>query len=141
MSLLSRTFPSDIDFEDDGFSPIPRILTDEPFYYAGISDEELHFNLNREFEEKVNWIKYGILFSSDNLLHDNGGEYILCEPYNGGQIVDRFGDCYGCVEGIHHVGEDDFVEKQYIKPKPISVFDSMLKMFKKENLWIKNVSY
>ena len=93
MILLSRTFSSEIDFEEDGFSSIPRIFTDELFYYDGISDEELHLNLNREFEEKVNWIKYDILFSSDNLLHDNGGEYILYEPYNGGQIVDRFGDC------------------------------------------------
>ena len=42
----------------------------------------------------------------------------------------------GCLEGVHHVGEDDFVEKQYIKPKPKSVFDSMLKMFKIKNLWV-----
>lgn len=47
----------------------------------------------------------------------------------------------GCLEGVHHVGEDDFVEKQYIKPKPKSVFDSMLKMFKRKNLCVKNISY
>ena len=28
--------------------------------YYGISDKELHSNLNRECEEKVNWIKYGV---------------------------------------------------------------------------------
>ena len=52
---LSRTFSSissDSDDEDD--YPIRKSHTgyrDEPFYYDGILDEELHFCLNREFEE------------------------------------------------------------------------------------------
>ena len=33
-------------------------------------------------------------------------------------------------EGICHIGEDVYVEKIYIEPKPKSVNDSMLKIFK-----------
>ena len=68
---LSRTFSSassdsDYIYEDDYFYLIRKSLgdyRDEPFYYDGISDEELHHRLNIEFEEKVNWERYDIGFS------------------------------------------------------------------------------
>ena len=97
-----------------------RDYRDEPFYYDGISDEELHFRLNREFEERVNWIKYGVCFSSENLLHDDSGDYIIFESYYGCDLVDTniHGDFSGNGEGVYEFGYEDFVEKEYIKPKP-----------------------
>ena len=62
LSLTFSSISSDSDYEDD--YPIRKSYKDEPFYYDGISDEELHSHLNREFEERVNWIKYGVCFSS-----------------------------------------------------------------------------
>ena len=86
LSLTFSSISSDSDYEDD--YPIRKSYKDEPFYYDGISDEELHSHLNREFEERVNWIKYGVCFSSENRLHDDGGDYIIYEPYDGCDIVD-----------------------------------------------------
>ena len=86
LSLTFSSISSDSDYEDD--YPIRKSYKDEPFYYDGISDEELHSHLNREFEERVNWIKYGVCFSSGNRLHDDGGDYIIYEPYDGCDIVD-----------------------------------------------------
>ena len=131
LSLTFSSISSDSDYEDD--YPIRKSYKDEPFYYDGISDEELHSHLNREFEERVNWIKYGVCFSSENRLHDDGGDYIIYEPYNGCDIVDTniHGDFSGKGEGVYEFGYEDFVEKEYIKTKPKSVFDSMIKNFKK----------
>ena len=86
LSLTFSSISSDSDYEDD--YPIRKSYKDEPFFYDGISDEELHSHLNREFEERVNWIKYGVCFSSENRLHDDGGDYIIYEPYDGCDIVD-----------------------------------------------------
>ena len=86
LSLTFSSISSDSDYEDD--YPIQKSYKDEPFYYDGISDEELHSHLNREFEERLNWIKYGVCFSSENRLHDDGGDYIIYEPYDGCDIVD-----------------------------------------------------
>ena len=86
LSLTFSSISSDSDYEDD--YQIRKSYKDEPFYYDGISDEELHSHLNREFEERVNWIKYGVCFSSENRLHDDGGDYIIYEPYDGCDIVD-----------------------------------------------------
>ena len=40
---------------------------DEPFYYDGISDEELHHRLNIEFGEKVNCERYDIGFCEEDI--------------------------------------------------------------------------
>lgn len=70
---LSRTFSSassDSDYEDYCFYLIRkshRDYRDEPFYYDGISDEELHHRLNIEFEEKVNWERYDIGFCEEDI--------------------------------------------------------------------------
>lgn len=44
---------------------------------------------------------------------------------------DYFDNLFGEEEGVRQVGEYDFVKKEYIKPKPGSVFDSMIKIFNK----------
>ena len=64
---------------------------------------------------------------------------ITYEPYNGCDIVDTniHGDFSGKGEGVYEFGYEDFVEKEYIKSKPKSVFDSMIKNFKKLHFWIK----
>ena len=101
LSLTFSSISSDSDYEDD--YPIRKSYKDEPFYYDGISDEELHSHLNREFEERVNWIKYGVCFSSENRLHDDGGDYIIYEPYNGCDIVDTN------IHGDFSVKEKEFI--------------------------------
>ena len=101
LSLTFSSISSDSDYEDD--YPIRKSYKDEPFYYDGISDEELHSHLNREFEERVNWIKYGVCFSSENRLHDDGGDYIIYEPYNGCDIVDNN------IHGDFSVKEKEFI--------------------------------
>ena len=101
---LSRTFSSassGTDYENDCFCLIRKSqgdYRDEPFYYDGISDEELHHRLNIEFEEKVNWERYDIGF---------------------------------CEEDIN------FAAKKYIKLKPWSVLDSMIKIFKRQKSFDK----
>lgn len=101
LSLTFSSISSDSDYEDD--YPIRKSYKDEPFYYDGISDEELHSHLNREFEERVNWIKYGVCFSSENRLHDDGGDYIIYEPYDGCDIVDTN------IHGDFSVKEKEFI--------------------------------
>lgn len=101
LSLTFSSISSDSDYEDD--YPIRKSYKDEPFYYDGISDEELHSHLNREFEERVNWIKYGVCFSSENRLRDDGGDYIIYEPYNGCDIVDTN------IHGDFSVKEKEFI--------------------------------
>ena len=101
LSLTFSSISSESDYEDD--YPIRKSYKDEPFYYDGISDEELHSHLNREFEERVNWIKYGVCFSSENRLHDDGGDYIIYEPYNGCDIVDTN------IHGDFSVKEKEFI--------------------------------
>ena len=101
LSLTFSSISSDSDYEDD--YPIRKSYKDEPFYYDGISDEELHSHLNREFEERVNWIKYGVCFSSENRLHDDGGDYIIYDPYNGCDIVDTN------IHGDFSVKEKEFI--------------------------------
>ena len=101
LSLTFSSISSDSDYEDD--YPIRKSYKDEPFYYDGISDEELHSHLNREFEERVNWIKYGVCFSSENRLHDDGGDYIIYERYNGCDIVDTN------IHGDFSVKEKEFI--------------------------------
>ena len=101
LSLTFSSISSDSDYEDD--YPIRKSYKDEPFYYDGISDEELHSHLNREFEERVNWIKYGVCFSSENRLHDDGGDYIIYEPYSGCDIVDTN------IHGDFSVKEKEFI--------------------------------
>ena len=101
LSLTFSSISSDSDYEDD--YPIRKSYKDEPFYYDGISDEELHSHLNREFEERVNWIKYGVCFSSENRLHEDGGDYIIYEPYNGCDIVDTN------IHGDFSVKEKEFI--------------------------------
>ena len=101
LSLTFSSISSDSDYEDA--YPIRKSYKDEPFYYDGISDEELHSHLNREFEERVNWIKYGVCFSSENRLHDDGGDYIIYEPYNGCDIVDTN------IHGDFSVKEKEFI--------------------------------
>ena len=70
---LSRTFSSassDSDYEDYCFDLIRKShgdYRDEPFYYDGISDEELHHRLNIEFEEKVNWERCDIGFCEEDI--------------------------------------------------------------------------
>ena len=54
----------------------------EPFYYDGIPDEELHSHLNNEFEKVINLKKYDVAFLTKNLLYDDGGGYVLIfDPY------------------------------------------------------------
>ena len=101
LSLTFSSISSDSDYEDD--YPIRKSYKDEPFYYDGISDEELHSHLNREFEERVNWVKYGVCFFSENLLHGDGGDYIIYEPYNGCDIVDTN------IHGDFSVKEKEFI--------------------------------
>ena len=101
LSLTFSSISSDSDYEDD--YPIRKSYKDEPFFYDGISDEELHSHLNREFEERVNWIKYGVCFSSENRLHDDGGDYIIYEPYDGCDIVDTN------IHGDFSVKEKEFI--------------------------------
>ena len=82
MSLSRQSSTSSIsssgsDFED--YYPIrdsPITYKDEPYYYDGISDEELHSHLNDGFEYVINLNKYGIAFSSKDILNDEGGDYI-----------------------------------------------------------------
>ena len=82
MSLSRQSSASSIsssgsDFED--YYPIrdsPITYKDEPYYYDGISDEELHSHLNDGFEYVINLNKYGIAFSSKDILNDEGGDYI-----------------------------------------------------------------
>ena len=82
MSLLRQSSTSSIstsasDFEDYYlFRYSPRTYKDEPHYYYGISDEEIHSCLNNEFKKVVNARKYGIAFSSKDILNDEGGDYI-----------------------------------------------------------------
>ena len=70
---LSRTFSSassDSDYKDDCFYLIRKShgdYRDEPFYYDGISDEELHHRLNIEFGEKVNCERYDIGFCEEDI--------------------------------------------------------------------------
>ena len=73
----------------------------------------------------MNWTKYGVGFSSENLFYDNGGNYILYEPDNDCQLFygDYLDNLFGEEEGVHQVGEYDFVKKEYIKPKPKSGFN------------------
>ena len=101
LSLTFSSISSDSDYEDD--YPIRKSYKDEPFYYDGISDEELHSHLNREFEERVNWVKYGVCFFSENLLHGDVGDYIIYEPYNGCDIVDTN------IHGDFSVKEKEFI--------------------------------
>ena len=49
LSLTFSSISSDSDYEDD--YPIRKSYKDEPFYYDGISDEELHSHLNRELKK------------------------------------------------------------------------------------------
>ena len=82
MSLSRQSSTSSIsssgsDFED--YYPIrdsPITYKDEPYYYDGISDEELHSHLNDGFEYVINLNKYGIAFSSKDILNYEGGDYI-----------------------------------------------------------------
>lgn len=84
LSLTFSSISSDSDYEDD--YPIRKSYKDKPFYCDGISDEELHSHLNREFEERVTWIKYGVCFSSENLLHDDMVVIILFTSHMTGVI-------------------------------------------------------
>lgn len=54
---------------------------------------------------------------------------------------DYFDNLFGEEEGVRQVGEYDLVKKEYIKPKPESVFDSIIKIFNKVESWIKNIGY
>ena len=128
------TVSSVSDYEDDCFYPIWKLhgdYRDESYYYDGISDEELHSLLNREFEEKVDWEIYDIGFCEEDLLYDDGGAYILYNSDNECQLVhtEDYGDFSGDEEGVYQLGEYDFVAKKYIKLKPKSALDSMIKIF------------
>lgn len=49
MSLSRQSsIPSDSDFEFP-----TRDIRDESFYHSGLTDDELHSNLNREFQERM----------------------------------------------------------------------------------------
>ena len=82
-------------------------------YYDGISNEDLHSRFNKEFERKVNWERYDIGFCKEELFHDDGGDYILYDPDNEGQLVDTYyyGDFSGVEEGCYRLSDDDFVRK------------------------------
>ena len=72
-----------------------------------------------------------MLISTVNLLlHDNGGNYILCHPYEGCRILAGYRDFSNESEGVYYIGEDVYAEKIYTEQKPKSVYDSMLKIFK-----------
>ena len=76
-SSTSSISSSGSDFEDYYlFRYSPRTYKDEPYYYYGISDEEIHSCLNNEFKKVINAQKYGIAFSSKDILNDEGGNYI-----------------------------------------------------------------
>lgn len=53
---FSSISSSDSDFEDDfyPFRDSPRTYKDEPYYYDGISDDEINYCLNNEFENVIN---------------------------------------------------------------------------------------
>lgn len=134
---------SDSDYEEDCFYPIQKshgYYRDFDYYYDGISNEDLQSRFNEEFERKVNWERYDIGFCKEDLLHDDGGEYILFEPYNQNQIVGvgYYGDFSSDEEGVYRLGEYDFVAKNHdIKLKPKSTLDSMIKIFNKQKSFAK----
>lgn len=119
----------------------PRIYKDEPFYYDGIPDEELHFHLNNEFEKVINLKKYDVAFLTKNLLYDDGRGYVIFDPYIRCTVPSKwFGHFINDEEGTYQV-DVDFISKKYIKPLPQCKYDSIFSLFKRQTSLKKNTDY
>lgn len=133
---------SDSDFEDNYLiRKLHRDYRHEPFYYDGISDDELHSHLNSEFGKVIDSKKYDVAFSSENLLHDDGGDYVIFDPDVNCQINSIcFGDFFGDEEGSYRV-DDYIIEKNTMSHYQKVFLIQCLKFAKDLHLWIKTISY